>query len=177
MVCKMDYEEQINIMMKKVVIIIVLIIGQVLTAQESNEDIRKVFDGLTTAWQEANGNAWGDFFLEDADFTVWFGLHLKGRKEISDGHQWVFDTVYPNTRYEFTITQLRYLGPDIAVVHLNASILGPGEDLPTDPHTLPVAVLQKLKGQWKIAMFHNMDNRLKEIEEGRKKGILGDVRQ
>lgn len=43
-------------------------------------------------------------------------------------------------------------------------------------HTLPVTVLQKFNGEWKIVMFHNMKNRVAEIEERRKKGDMGDVR-
>jgi len=162
--------------MKKIAIIVILLTGAVLHSQDSNKEIKKVFDGLSDAWEQADGNAWGNYFSDNADFTVWFGLHLKGRKEISEGHQWVFETVYPNTRYEFTITNINFLKPDIAIVHLNADVIKPGESLPEDPHTLPVAVLQKLDNNWKIVMFHNMNNRKKEIEEGRKKGITGDVR-
>jgi uncharacterized protein (TIGR02246 family) len=162
--------------MKTFVIGIMLLIGAVSYAQDSKESIKHVFDGLSDAWEQADGNAWGNYFTDAADFTVWFGLHLKGRKEISEGHQWVFDTLYPNTRYEFTITDLYFLKPDIAIAHLNASIIKPGDALPEEPHTLPVAVLQKIGNTWKIVMFHNMKNQIKEIEEGRKKGILGDVR-
>lgn len=141
------------------------------------ESINLVFKGLSDAWEEANGEAWGSYFAKDADFTVWFGLRLKGRIEIAVGHQWVFDTVYPNTRYEFEITDLKYLTPDIAVAHLNASVLEPGAILPDEPHTLPVAVLQKLDGEWKIVTFHNLKNRINEIEEKREKGeSAGDVR-
>ena len=162
--------------MKKIAIIVILLTGVISHSQDSNKEIKKVFDGLSDAWEQADGNAWGNYFSENADFTVWFGLHLKGRKEISEGHQWVFKTVYPNTRYEFTITNINFLKPDIAIVHLNADVIKSGESLPEDPHTLPVAVLQKLDNNWKIVMFHNMNNRKKEIEEGRKKGIMGDVR-
>ncbi|PKA84408.1 uncharacterized protein (TIGR02246 family) [Ulvibacter sp. MAR_2010_11] len=162
--------------MKNALLSIAMLLGSVLIAQETNNDVKKIFEGLSDAWEQADGNAWGNYFSDDADFTVWFGLHLKGRREIADGHQWVFDTVYPNTRYEFTITNEKYLSPEIAVVHLDASIIEPGKELPEEAHTLPVAVVQKIEGEWKIVMFHNMNNRIKEIEEGRKNGILGDVR-
>lgn len=140
--------------------------------------IKSVFEGLSEAWEQADGDAWGSYFTDDADFTVWFGLHLDGRKKIAEGHQWVFDTVYPNTRYEFEVTDLKFLKSDIAVVHLNASIIEPGGELPAEPHTLPVAVLQNIDNIWKVVMFHNMKNRIKEIEEKREMGDMGigDVR-
>jgi hypothetical protein len=30
--------------------------------------------------------AWGSYFAEDADFTAWFGLYLKGRDAIAASH-------------------------------------------------------------------------------------------
>lgn len=158
-----------------------ILINSYSLAQSSNngdkELINLVFKNLSDAWEQADGNAWGSYFTEDADFTVWFGLHLKGRKEIAEGHQWVFDTVYPDTRYVFEINDLKYLNPDIAVVHLNASVIEPGGELPDEPHSLPVAVLRKIDGEWEIVMFHNLKNQIMEIEEMRKKGeSTGDVR-
>lgn len=146
------------------------------TAIDEKESIRGVLAGLSDAWEQADGSAFGQYFTEDADFTVWFGLRLEDRNEISDGHQWVFDTVYPNTRIEFEITDLKSLSPDIAITHMNASIVAPGETLPDEPQMFPVAVFQKIDDEWKVVMFHNMLNRIQEIEERRAKGDMGDVR-
>jgi len=145
--------------------------------RKDKEEIRSVIKGLSDAWEQNNGTAWGSYFVDDADFTVWFGLHLHGRKDISEGHQWLFDTVYPNTRYELEISDFRFLGPDIAVLHINGSIIEPGESPPDEPHSLPVAVFQRGNNEWKIVMFHNMKNRKKEIEEGRSRGEMGDIRK
>ena len=167
-------------------ILLILILLAILSSYSiaSSDDIgddkaiKSVFEGLSEAWEQADGDAWGSYFTDDADFTVWFGLHLDGRKEIAEGHQWVFDTVYTNTRYEFEVNDLKFVKPDIAVVDLNASIIEPGGELPTEPHTLPVAVLQNIDNNWKVVMFHNMKNRIKEIQEKREMGDLGigDVR-
>lgn len=144
--------------------------------EDDKEEIQRVFTKLSDAWEQADAVAWGNCFTENADFTTWFGLHLKGRKAIAEGHQWVFNAVYPGTRYEFEIRDLRLLKPDVAVVHLNASIIDPGGTLPEAPHTFPVAVLQKREAVWQIVMFHNMENRLQEMEELRAAGDMGDVR-
>ena len=160
-------------------IMVIILAGITLSFSKKNDDkeaIKKVFTGVSDAWEQADGEAFGSYFTEDADFTVWFGLNLNGQREIAEGHQWVFETVYPNTRYEFDIAKLKLLEPNVAIVHLNASIIAPGEDLPEDPHTFPVAVLQKNNNQWKIVMFHNMKNQIKEMEERRSKGDMGDVR-
>jgi len=161
-------------------LLIVIISYNCAWAQSTNiddkEGIKRVLTGLSDAWEKAVGSAWGSYFTEDADFTVWFGLRLKGRNEIAEGHQWVFDTVYPNTRIEFEITDYKILSPDIAIAHLDASVIEPGETLPDEPQMFPVAVFQKIDEEWKIVMFHNMLNRIKEIEERQAKGDMGDVR-
>ena len=141
------------------------------------EAIKSVIEGLSDAWEEGNGAGWGQQFTEDADFTGWFGLRLQGRREIAEGHQWVFDTVYPGSRYELEIADIRFLSSDIAILHLNGSIIEPGETHPDEPDSLPVAVVQKDDGEWKVVMFHNMKNRREEIDERGTRGDLGDIRE
>ncbi|MDZ7768083.1 MAG: hypothetical protein U5K38_02875 [Woeseiaceae bacterium] len=55
--------------------------------EQSTEErqITAVFDTLTHAWRSKDGQQWGERFLDDADFTVWFGLELKGKEEIQSG--------------------------------------------------------------------------------------------
>ncbi|MGK7389388.1 MAG: hypothetical protein ACNS60_03530, partial [Candidatus Cyclobacteriaceae bacterium M2_1C_046] len=40
----------------------------------NDKAIKSVFEGLSEAWEQADGDAWGSYFTDDADFTVWFGL-------------------------------------------------------------------------------------------------------
>ena len=106
--------------------------------------------------------AWGSYFAEDADFTAWFGLYLKGRDAIAASHQQIFDTVYKNTKVRLEIRSLRFLRPDVAVVHLNGSVVGEGEELSDEPHVVPVAVLTKESGSWRLAVFQNTKNSMSE---------------
>lgn len=163
------------------IFIIPVLIGSFSLVFSSNIDdkkaIKAVIKGLSDAWEQGDGSSWGEFFTEDADFTVWFGLHLDGRKEISEGHQWLFDSFYPNSRYELEITDLKFLKSDVAVVHLNGSVINPDDKIPAVPHSFPVAILQKINTEWKIVMFHNMQNRINEIESKREMGKrAGDIR-
>lgn len=142
------------------------------------EAIAKVFEGLSDAWADGDGERWGSHFTADADFMVWFGLPLEGREAIAQGHQWVFDTVYSGTRYLFDIRKIRTLTPDIVVVHLAASVVEPGDAPPESPHTLPIAVLRRTAEGWKIVAFQNLKNQLEEVEEMRARGEgTGDVRE
>lgn len=117
--------------------------------------ISRVFDQLTEAWRIGNGNAWADAFVDDADFTVWFGLAIKGKEQIAWGHQLIFDNFYADTVFEFDIRQIRFIRPDVAIVHLNGSVVRNGENLPAEPDAVPMAVLEQVGDDWKIVAFQN----------------------
>lgn len=123
--------------------------------EKAESKIAGVFDQLTEAWRTGNGNAWADAFVEDADFTVWFGLSLKGKEQIARGHQLIFDDFYADTVFEFDIRQIRFVKPDVAIVHLSGSVIRNGENLPAEPDAVPMAVLEQVDDDWKIVAFQN----------------------
>ncbi len=117
--------------------------------------ISGVFDQLTEAWRIGNGIAWADAFVDDADFTVWFGLAIKGKEQIAWGHQLIFDSFYADTVFEFDIRQIRFIKPDVAIVHLSGSVVRNGENPPAEPDAVPMAVLEQVGDDWKIVAFQN----------------------
>lgn len=173
--------------MRKIGLFLFLLIAWPVPASSTEPDsriegeVRRVFTGLTEAWRNADGEAWGAHFADDADFTVWFGLELKGRQAISSGHQYIFDGVYANTAFELEIRQLRELGSDVVVAHLNGFVVKAGEVRSEKPDAVPVAVLQRIHGEWKIVTFHNTANVVEEIGESipleRLRQILIDARK
>jgi hypothetical protein len=48
---------------------------------------------MADAWNQGSGEAFAAPFTEVADFVIFEGTHLKGRREIASFHQQVFDTV------------------------------------------------------------------------------------
>lgn len=117
--------------------------------------ISGVFDQLTEAWRIGNGNAWADAFVDGADFTVWFGLAIKGKEQIAWGHQLIFDSFYADTVFEFDIRQIRFIKPDVAIVYLSGSVVRNGENPPSEPDAVPMAVLEQVGDDWKIVAFQN----------------------
>jgi len=122
---------------------------------EAELQIVRVFEQLTEAWRTGNGNAWADAFVEDADFTVWFGLFIKGKEQIAWGHQLIFDNFYADTVFEFEIRQVRFVRPDVAIIHLSGSVVKNGENIPAEPDAVPMAVLERIDTDWKIVAFQN----------------------
>lgn len=134
--------------------------------------IRSVIDSLGRAWRSGDGSAWGSCFIDDADFTTWFGLRLSGRDAISSGHQEIFKTFYANTAYDLRIDSVRFLSDEIALVALEGSVVEVGEDEPSTPQTVPLAVMSKGADGWKVAAFQN--TYAGEVETRR---IHGDLRE
>lgn len=127
------------------------------SARHSKDEaaIRAIVANLGDAWTKADARQWGAQFAEDADFTAWTGGSVKGREEITRGHEQVFHVFYPGTKLRLVVRGLRFLRDDVAVAHLEASVVKKEEEFPPAPQTVPVAVLTKEKGRWQIAVFQN----------------------
>lgn len=135
--------------------------------------IKSVIHTLGQAWRDGDGAAWGSCFTEDADFTTWFGLRLSGRNAISSGHQEIFDTFYANTEYDLRVESVKLLSDDIALVAMEGSVVEVGEDEPSTPQTVPLAVMRKEADGWKVTAFQN--TYAGEVETRRIHGDLRDT--
>ena len=133
-----------------------LAVTQSTTKRASDEAaIRAIVANLSDAWTKADAKLWGDQFAEDADFTAWTGGYVKGREAITRGHEQVFHVFYPGTKQRLNVRSIRFLRDDVAVVHVEASVVKKEEEFPSTPQSVPVAVLTKEKGKWRIAVFQN----------------------
>lgn len=92
-------------------------------------------------------------FAEDADYVVINGMYIKGRAAIQTAHQRIFDTIYKDTNISLTVKQIRFLRPDVAVVHVNGHREGPTKDLSGD--AILTLVMTKEAHGWTIAAFQN----------------------
>ena len=133
---------------------------------EDEKAIRNIIQSLADAWTAGDGVKFGEPFTEDADYVVVNGLHLKGREAIAQGHQRIFDTIYKDTKLKTEIRKIRFLRPDVAVVHTQGSIAKKTEAFPGAPGAFPGFVLSKENGKWQIVAFQNTANA--EIEANRK---------
>ena len=109
------------------------------------ENVRQMEAG----WNEKSSAVFAQPFTEDADYVVINGMYLRGRTAIAEGHQRIFDTIYKETTVSLSVKQLRFLRPDVAVVHVNAARAAPAA------RAILTLVMVKDAGAWKIAAFQN----------------------
>lgn len=122
---------------------------------EDEKAIRAIIAGLADAWTVGDAQAWAGAFTEDADFTVWNGMYSKGREAIEQGHGQIFSTFFKDTKLRYIVRSIRFLRDDVAIVHVDASMVKKSEDYPASPQAVPVLVMVKDKGRWRVAVFHN----------------------
>ena len=115
--------------------------------------MRESVKQMETGWNTKSGALFAKPFAEDADYVVINGIYIKGRATIETQHQRIFDTIFKDTRINLTVKQIRFLRPDVAVVHVTGHREGPTKDLTQD--AILTLVMTKEAQGWTIAAFQN----------------------
>ena|SRR6185503_3957136 len=115
--------------------------------------IRENVKQLEMGWNTKSGATFAKPFAQDADYVVINGMYIKGRNVIETAHQQIFDTIYKDTMISLSVKQVRFLRPDVAVVHVNGHRSAPTKDLEHD--AMLTLVMTKEKAGWRIAAFQN----------------------
>ena len=143
--------------MKTLVFVTLLMLGfsgPAVESQSADETVmRESVTLLETGWNTKSGALFAKPFAEDADYVIINGGYIKGRAAIEAGHQRIFDTIYKDTTLSLTVKQIRFLRPDVAVVHVTGQRVGPTKDVVND--AMITLVMTKEKGGWVIAAFQN----------------------
>lgn len=125
--------------------------------EQDKKAILALFEKLGKAWNEHNGQAFSLCFTEDADYVTFNGQHIKGRQDIAEIHQKLFDGVLRgSSMVDGGSIQIRFLTPDIAVAQCVGAIkLRWQKKAPKYRDSINTNVIVNEKGDWKIAAFHN----------------------
>lgn len=115
------------------------------------ENVRQMEEG----WNTKSGSLFAQPFATDADYVVINGMFIQGRDAIAKGHQGIFDTIYKDSTLKLSVKQLRFLRPDVAVVHVTGhNKFRRGEET-RETDAIITMTMTKDKGEWKIAAFQN----------------------
>jgi len=128
------------------------------TSKNSSTDeaaIRHVVQQVQNGWNAHDGKAFAAPFASDADYVVVDGMHIKGREAIEKGHTAIFTTIYKDSHNVGTVKSVRFLRPDVAVVHTewNLEFRIGGET--KKGHAMNTMVMTKEGSKWGIAAFQN----------------------
>ena len=71
---------------------------------------------LEDAWARHDADAYGALFTSDATYTTFLGTRYRGRAEIVESHRALFARALRGTRIANDILDVRFYGPDTAVL-------------------------------------------------------------
>lgn len=115
--------------------------------------MRDAVKQMENGWNTKSGADFAKPFAEDADYVIINGNHIKGRAVIGSQHQRIFDTVFKDTTVSLNVQQIRFLRPDVAVVHVKGDRDGPNQE--SKQGAIITLIMTKEKQGWTIAAFQN----------------------
>jgi uncharacterized protein (TIGR02246 family) len=116
----------------------------------------RILKELEEAWNNADGEAFGVPFAEDAEFVTIRGEHHSGRVAIASGHQAIFDSIYKGSTVSFEALVTKQLADDVLYVLAHSTLNAPSGPLAGE-HEARFSVVLSRAGDddWRIAAFHN----------------------
>lgn len=112
---------------------------------------------LESGWNTKSGARFAKPFAVDADYVIINGGQLKGRDAIAKSHQRIFDTFYKESVISLSVRQIRFLRPDVAVVHVAGTNRTPQGTGTRETSAVITLVMTKEKGAWQIVAFQNTE--------------------
>ena len=107
-------------------------------------------------WNAGSGAAFAAPFAEDGDLVAFDGTHFKGRQAIIDFQQPLFDRWLKGTRLVGEVQSVRFLNPDVAVMHAIGGTVMRGKAKPNPARdSIQTLVAVRSAGTWQLAAFQN----------------------
>ena len=145
--------------------------------QSSAEEtaVRDVYQQMMDAWNRGSGAGLAEVFTEDGDLVGFDGTHLTGREEIAAFHQRLFDRWLKGSRLVGQVTDVRLLGPDVALMHaVGGTVLrGKRRPAPERGSIQTLVAIRQAGGDWRLAAFQN--TRLRVMGAGARPFLLWTV--
>ena len=128
--------------------------------------LRALYQQLMDGWNKGSGDAFASVFTEDGDLIGFDGTHLKGREEIAPFHQQLFDKWLKGSRLVGQVKDVRFLSPDVALMHaVGGTVMrGKTDPVPERDSIQTLVAIRQEDGEWRLAAFQN--TRLHPIGHG-----------
>jgi uncharacterized protein (TIGR02246 family) len=138
---------------------------------EDEREIRALHRRVLDAWVAGDGAAFAAPFSEDAVFVAFDGSVMRGRDRIAAAHQDLFDRWLKGSRLTDEHTEVRFLGPDVAIVHAIGGTVMRGKAEPApERDSIQTLVAVKQGNAWEFVSFQN--TRIRPIGAGGTSALL-----
>jgi uncharacterized protein (TIGR02246 family) len=123
---------------------------------EEEAAVRAAYQRLMDGWNQGSGAAFAAAFTEDGDLVGFDGQHFRGRAEIAPFHQELFDKWLKGSRLVGKVESVRFLSPDVALMHALGGTVMRGKSEPSPGRdSIQTLVATRQEGEWLLAAFQN----------------------
>ena len=110
-----------------------------------------IVNGMMDAWNRGSARDFATPFAEHADFIAFDGTHLRGRLNIEQFHHPLFETALKGTRLHGHVKFIRFLDPDLVLMHAVGTTTMAGEAVPLPSRdTMQLFVVTRRDGEWTV---------------------------
>ncbi len=131
--------------------------------------IRGIVAASENAWNAGDAAAFTSAMADDIDFINVLGDRHQGRETVERGHRHIFATIYKDSRVRYTLDEIRFVRPDVALAFIHARLISrlprvaitsaareaQISDEMHESQARPTMILAKNNGSWRIVAFQN----------------------
>ncbi|MGH9157258.1 MAG: SgcJ/EcaC family oxidoreductase [Acidimicrobiales bacterium] len=118
--------------------------------------VRELYEQLMKAWNDGSGSGFAATFTADGDLVAFDGTHFSGREEIARSQQELFDKWMKGTRLVGSVERLRFVGPNLAIMHAIGGTIPRRRTTPArERASIQTLVAIRSDDGWLLAAFHN----------------------
>ncbi|MES2776405.1 MAG: SgcJ/EcaC family oxidoreductase [Bacteroidota bacterium] len=134
------------------------------------KEIVKAVATIEEGWMQKDGKKFASPFAEVHDFIVWNGYYFPNetRAMAAMSHQRLFDGPFKTWDIRLKVDKMKFIRPDIALIHVLGVGYDKGKEVPANPGVLMSLLFEKKDGIWEIIAFHNLDLETFQNEEVKK---------
>jgi uncharacterized protein (TIGR02246 family) len=127
--------------------------------KEDEDAIRAIELRFNEAWGRHDPDAMVESLAEDAQFVTVNGAWSKTRADFRDLMRRLHgpDGPFRSSRRETPEMNVRFLAPDVAMMHTRFHIYGDIDE--SERASIGIRVVRKLDGRWRTVAVHNTDVR------------------
>ena len=122
---------------------------------EDRAQIARLLADWETAWNTHDMRRLAALFREDAVWVLWTGEVWTGRARFEAGMTEVHKTVYQNSVQREHLEELRFVGPDAAVLRFQSTLTGDTRFPERTVRSRKILVLTRTDGAWRIGWGQN----------------------
>jgi uncharacterized protein (TIGR02246 family) len=135
--------------------------------QADDAALRKLPQAFCEAWAHHDGHALASIVSDDVDFVTVGGTWLHGKADFGKYHTRLLSGRFKESSATLIETAVRFLQPDLGIVHWNWTIQGdknPDNTLRQPRFGMMVMLAQKRNGRWLVVVAQNTQRPAGNVE-------------